>query len=145
MAATIEEIIVFLGKVPLFNGLDNNQLKRLAKGIRERDYEAGEVILEQGKQGVGLFIMVRGEAKVERQQVDGHTIELDRLHRTDIFGELSLLDDSSRTASIIAVDAVKCLALDKQLFLAEITSDAEMAVALLKTLAGRYRRLIQNM
>jgi CRP/FNR family transcriptional regulator/CRP/FNR family cyclic AMP-dependent transcriptional regulator len=89
--------------------------------------------------------MVLGEAKVVRTQIDGTVFELDRLHRTDFFGELSLLDESPRSASVITVTPTKCLALEKLLFLDEISSDPEMAVAMLKTLAQRYRRLIQNM
>lgn len=143
--SNIDEIVNFLRKVPLFHDLSDNHLRKLAKHLREREYAADEVILEQGKMGVGLFIMVNGEARVVREQVDGATFELDRLHRTDFFGELSLLDDAPRSATITAVTPTKCLALEKLLFLDEISSDPEMAIAMLKTLAGRYRRLIQNM
>ncbi|HEX2620981.1 MAG TPA: cyclic nucleotide-binding domain-containing protein [Phototrophicaceae bacterium] len=142
---SVDEIVAFLSKVPLFHDLKDAQLRKLAKHLREREYAADEVILEQGKHGVGLFVMVLGEAKVVRTQIDGTVFELDRLHRTDFFGELSLLDESPRSASVITVTPTKCLALEKLLFLDEISSDPEMAVAMLKTLAQRYRRLIQNM
>jgi CRP-like cAMP-binding protein len=145
MPATIEEVIAFLRKVPLFQGLEERHLRKFAKNFRERDYAAGEVILEQGKMGVGLFIVVDGEAKVVRSQVGGDVFELDRLHATDFFGELSLLDDAPRSATITAVQPTKCLALEKLVFLDELSRDPEMAVAMLRTLAGRYRRLVQNL
>jgi CRP-like cAMP-binding protein len=145
MPASLDEIVNFLHKVPLFQGLEERHLKRFAKNFREREYDAGEVILEQGKIGVGLFIVVEGEAKVVRSQVDGDVFELDVLKRTDFFGELSLLDDAPRAASVIAITPTKCLALEKLVFLDELSSDAEVGVAMLRTMAGRYRRLVQNL
>ncbi|MBC8100056.1 MAG: cyclic nucleotide-binding domain-containing protein [Armatimonadetes bacterium] len=145
MTTNLDNVMYFLHKVSLFQGLSDAHLRKLAKNARERDYNAGDIILEQGKLGVGLFIMMQGEAKVEREQVDGTLIELDRLRPTEVFGEISLLDDTPRVASVIAMNEVKCLVLDKPQFLQEISEDAEIAVALLKTLAGRYRRLVQNL
>lgn len=145
MSATVSDIAEFLTKVPLFHGLKENQLMKIARRCRERDYAADEVIIEQGKVGVGLFILVRGEAKVVRHQDDGTDVELDRLKRTDFFGELSLLDDAPRSATVIALEETKCLALSKLDFLEELTSDAEMGVAMLKTMSQRYRRLVAQM
>lgn len=80
------EVVRFLSKVPLFSGLAENQLRKLAKSLRERDYQANEVILEQGKLGVGLFVILSGEVKVVREQVDGDVFELDHLRVTDFLG-----------------------------------------------------------
>ncbi|QPC83226.1 cyclic nucleotide-binding domain-containing protein [Phototrophicus methaneseepsis] len=142
MAATIEDITEFLAKVPLFKELSDRHLRRIAKRIRERDYEADEVIVEQGQAGIGLYIMVRGEAIVKRQLLDGTEREVDRLHRTDFFGELSLLDEAPRTASVIAAENVKCLALLKLDFLEELDREPEMAIEMLKEMARRYRRMM---
>src|SRR5688572_20951158 len=132
MPATVADIAEFLAKVPLFHGLKENQLMKISRRCRERDYTANEVIIEQGKVGVGLFILVRGEAKVVRHQEDGSDVELDHLKRTDFFGELSLLDDAPRSATVIALEDTKCLALSKLDFLEELGSDAEMGIAMLK-------------
>jgi CRP/FNR family transcriptional regulator/CRP/FNR family cyclic AMP-dependent transcriptional regulator len=145
MAATVQDIAEFLAKVPLFQGLTQTQLDKLAKNFRERDYAPEEIIIEQGKVGVGLFILVRGEAKVVRHQPDGDNFELDRLHRTDFFGEMSLLDDAPRAASVIATEQTKCLALNKLDFIDTLHEDAEMAVAMLKAMAFRYRRLMASL
>lgn len=145
MAATVDDIAEFLLKVPLFQVLNPVQIKKLAKNFRERDYEANEIIIEQGKVGVGLFILVRGEAKVERHQADGDVFELDRLHRFDFFGELSLLDDAPRSATVTTTQTTKCLALNKLDFVDTLHGDAEMAVAMLKAMAIRYRRLMATL
>jgi CRP/FNR family transcriptional regulator, cyclic AMP receptor protein len=145
MVASVEDIAEFLTKVPLFHGLKENQLMKIARRCRERDYKVGETIIEQGKVGVGLFILVRGAAKVVREQTDGEQIELDHLKRTDFFGELSLLDDAPRSATVTALEDTKCLALSKLDFLDELANDAEMGIAMLKTMSQRYRRLVANL
>ncbi len=145
MSATVEDIAEFLTKVPLFHGLKESQLIKIARRCRERDYETDEIIIEQGKVGVGLFIVVRGEVRVVRKNSEGEDVELDRLKRTDFFGEMSLLDDAPRSATVIAMEPVKCLALAKLDLLDELTEDGEMGVVMLKTLAKRYRRLVQNL
>lgn len=146
MAATTQEVAQFLAKVPLFHGLNERQLIRIAKRFRERDYKQGDVIVEQNTIGVGLFIVARGEVKVERKDLEGNLFVLDRLGRTDFFGEMSLLEDSTRTASVIAEsDDVKCIALSKLDLMDELEQDAIMAVAMLKTMAARFRRTIARM
>jgi CRP/FNR family transcriptional regulator, cyclic AMP receptor protein len=145
MSATVEEIAQFLAKVPLFHTLPERKLTKLAKLIRERDYAPDEHIIEQNTIGVGLFILVRGEAKVVRKQIDGNSVELDRLHRFDFFGELSLLEDSARTASVIATEQTKCLALNKLDFMDTLKQDPEMALEMLKVLASRMRRMMTTL
>jgi CRP/FNR family transcriptional regulator, cyclic AMP receptor protein len=145
MAATVKEIAEFIGKVPLFRDLKAGQIEKIAKRMRERDYVGGDVIVEQGVMGIGLFIMVRGTARVIRSLGDGTNRELDTLERFDFFGELSLLDDHVRTASVVANDAVKCLVLAKLDFLDELDDEPEMAVPMLKELAQRFRRILTNL
>lgn len=145
MAASVADIAEFLAKVPLFKDLNNRQINRIAKRIRERDYEAGDMIVEQGQPGIGLYIMVRGEAKVVRKLLDGSERELDRLKRTDFFGELSLLDEAPRTASIIAEESVKCLILLNLDFIEELQAEPDIAIEMLKELARRYRRVMTRM
>lgn len=146
MATSVDEISRFLTKVPLFRSLKERQIRRLAERIRERDFKVGEVIVEQGNPGIGLYIIVNGEARVVRRMSDGTGVtELDRLSRTQFFGELSLLEDAPRSASVIADADMKCLVLNKLDFLDELEQEPEMAIQMLKELAHRFRRIIANM
>lgn len=145
MAATVEEIAEFLAKVPLFKPLKMSQLEKLAQRVRERDYVAGDVIVEQGVIGIGLFIVARGPVKVIRIHADGNQRELDTLDRFDFFGELSLLEDAVRTASVIADGDCKCLVLSKLDFLDELDDDPAMAVPMLKEIASRFRRILATL
>lgn len=145
MSVTIEEITEFLGKVPMFRELKPGQLKKLAQRARVRDYAEGEAIVEQDSEGIGLYIMARGTAEVTRIHADGETRKIDTLERYDFFGELSLLDDAPRSASVIATTEVKTVVLSKLDFLDELEDEAQMAIVVLKQLAHRFRRVITNL
>ncbi len=145
MSVTVDEIAEFLGKVPMFRGLKSGQLKKLAKRARVRDYVESDVIVAQGAEGLGLYIMARGTAVVKRIHMDGDTRTIDTLERFAFFGELSLLDDAPRSASVIAETDVKVVVLSKLDFLDELEDEPQMAIVVLKQLAHRFRRIVTNM
>lgn len=145
MAHTEAEIVQFLAKVPLFRGLKERQLKRIAGQMRERDYRAGEVIVEQAKMGIGLFIIGRGQAQVIRTHGDGTVVKLDELNVFDFFGELSLLDEEPRAASVVAVTDMICLVLSRLDMMDILKEEPDIAIEMLKTMANRFRRLLHQM
>lgn len=145
MAGESDKTTHFLTSVPLFHGLKDRQLKQLAKRMRERHYNKGDVIVEQGKMGVGLFIIVNGSADVVRARPDGTSFVVDKLGPTQFFGELSLLDEAPRTASVVAQEETTCLALTQLDFIDTLHEDAEMAVEMLKELAARFRRALAHL
>ncbi len=94
-----------LARVTLFSGLSGRQLRKLAQHVKEREFRPGVTIVEEGTMsGVGFFILADGEAAVS---VDG--VEVTRLGPGDHFGELALLSEDVRTASVTAVTRVRCL------------------------------------
>jgi CRP-like cAMP-binding protein len=96
-----------LAQVPLFNGLSRRQLRALARDVSERTIRPGTTIVRQGKRSaIGFFIIVEGEAAVE---VDG--VEVTRLGPGDHFGELALITERVRTATVKALGEVRCLVL----------------------------------
>lgn len=137
--ASIKEIVAFLEKVPLFQGLNNRQLERLAKRFVERDYPTGKVIVTQGQGGEGFFIIEAGHAEAVREKADGTRVVVNQFGSGDFFGELALLDDGLRTASVIATEETKCLVLTRWDFLGTLKEDADMAVDVLQELARRFR------
>lgn len=135
----------FLQTVPMFAGLQEKQLQRLAKRFTERSYAAGETIVTQGTLGIGLFIIESGKAEAIRQHPDGSKTTVNSFGKTEFFGELSLLDDAPRTASVIAVEATKCLVLTQLDFISALHEDADISITMLKELAKRFRRLMDTM
>jgi CRP-like cAMP-binding protein len=140
-----DEIAAFLADVPLFSTLPMRHLKKFAMRFHEATYEPGEMIVEQGKPGVGLHIVVSGSAHVVRTYDDDTQRHIDTLMPKHFFGELSLLDNEERSASVIAQEKTVCLGLRKYDFLDELREEPEIAIEMMRELARRFRRLVQNL
>jgi CRP-like cAMP-binding protein len=139
-----KEIISFLQKVPLFQSLNNRQFENLSKLIYEREFQADESIVKQGEGGVGLFIIVSGKAEAIRQRPDGSQVVVNTFGPTDFFGELALLDEGQRTASVKTVEPTTCLAIVRWDFQRLLAKDAEMSVLVLQELARRFRVMLET-
>ena len=133
-----------LGRVPLFAQLSERELDTLAQMARERRFAAGEAIVRQGEGGIGFYLLVEGRARVRRQTEDGTVRELDTVEVGDFFGELALLDEAPRVATVEAVEDCLCLVLPRWEFLAALRTNGELATKLLQALARRMRRLEQR-
>ncbi len=132
----------FLHKVPLFQSLNKKQLEQLASWLVKRDFKEGQTIVEQGKGGEGFFIIVSGKAEATRLRADGTKVVVNEFGPTDFFGELALLDDGLRTATVVAKEKVDCLVLVRWDFLAKLETNADMAVKILQELARRFRQAL---
>ena len=137
--ADVKKTVDFLNRVPLFRGLKKRQLERLAGKFVPREYAAGQAIVTQDKGGEGFFIIVSGKAEAIRERADGAKVVVNTFGPTDFFGELALLDDGLRTASVVATEATQCLALTRWDFRAVLKEDVDMAITILEELAKRFR------
>jgi CRP-like cAMP-binding protein len=134
--------IRFLARVPLFGGLKERQLERLSGRFVQRAYKTGQDIVTQGKGGAGLFILVSGAAEAVRVRADGSMAVVNTFGPTDFFGELALLDDEPRTASVVPTEATECLVLSQWEFFGALREDAEMGITILQEIAKRFRRAL---
>jgi len=132
----------FLAQVPLFRSLSRKQLQSVANAATRRHFGAGEVMVEQGKGGVGLFILVSGRAEAIRKRLDGIETVVNTFGPTDFFGELALLNDEPRTASVVATEDTECLVLVRWELLPKLQADGEMTTAILQELASRFQRAL---
>ena len=121
-------------QVPLFSGLGKKELQTLANSMKERIFDAGDTISKEGQSGVGFFIIEDGEASVT---VGGD--ELRTLGSGDYFGEVALIDDGARTATITAKTELKTYGITSWEFRPLIEQNAELAWKMLQTLAKRLR------
>jgi CRP-like cAMP-binding protein len=100
-------VIDELRAVRLFQGLSQRQLRQLARLVKEREFRAGTTVVEEGTMsGVCFFIVAEGEASVS---VEG--AEVARIGPGDYFGELALITEEARSASVTAVTRLRCLAI----------------------------------
>jgi CRP/FNR family cyclic AMP-dependent transcriptional regulator len=131
-----EEKIDMLGSMPLFQGVDVEDLGGIADRTVEVDYAAGGVIVREGEIGTGFFVIVSGSVRVVR---DGETVST--LGRGEFFGELSVLDRRPRIAQVVAAEPTTCLALASWDLEAVIAEQPRVALAMLRVLAERLRDL----
>lgn len=136
---SVNETIDFLSHVPLFQSLKRRQLESLAKVAHDNHFVENDPIVCQGETGVGLYILVSGKANVVHIQPDGKAPVVNVLGPTDFFGELALLSEGPRTASVVASEPTECLVISRWNFLALAKRDAEMAVVIMEELAQRFR------
>jgi CRP/FNR family cyclic AMP-dependent transcriptional regulator len=123
-----------LGRVPLFAGISDESMARLAEVAGEQDFPAGTFIVRQGQVGTGLYIIITGQARVIRGSED-----LAVLGPSDFFGELAVIDQQPRMASVQAETDTTCLALASWDLLALLERDPALSLNLIKALAERLR------
>jgi CRP-like cAMP-binding protein len=137
--------VSFIDKIPLFSGLNNRQKKQLSRRFITRTYKAGDSIVTQGKGGAGLFTIVSGHAEAVVESADGDKTVVNRFGPTDFFGEIALLDDGPRTASVVATEDTDCLILSRADFISSMKNDADIGVVISQELAKRFRRYMSHM
>ncbi len=128
MATVVDE----LKRVPLFNGLSQRQLKRLARDVRERRFGPGRAIVRQGQMsGVGFFVVAEGDASVT---VDGRVVA--RLGPGDHFGELALIAERVRLSTVTAETPVRCLVMASWDFRRFVKANPDVSWKLLQYLVN---------
>lgn len=133
-----DERVERLRSVPLFSGCSDRQLQFIATRVEDIDLPAGKVLTEQGKSGGEFFIVLSGEAEVRQ---DGALVNT--MRAGDHFGEIALLDNGPRTATVTARTPMRCLVLSPRQFQDVLHQDAEIAVTLLHSVTRRLRAAAQ--
>ena len=133
------EISEFLKKVSLFSNLSDRNLRRLSRACTARSFTAGDYVVRQGDEGLGLFIITSGKVKVVKKTNDGKDIEIATHVPGEFIGEFSVLDGAKRTANVIAVEDTECLVLVSWDFNSILKTHPEMALDILPVVVKRFR------
>ena len=121
-----------LGRAPLFAGLSRDELKDLAKLTEDLEVDAGKVLCREGEVASEFFVIVDGEVEVTK---DGGRIRT--LSDGDFFGEIALLEDIRRTATVTATTALRFFVLTRRSFWSLIERQPEVERKILRALARR--------
>lgn len=123
-----------LQRVPLFAGLSEDELRQIALLFKERHFSAGETVVKEGSDGATFFLIDSGEARVS---VGG--AERASLRAGDHFGEIALIDEGARSASITATTDLVCYGLTFWEFRPLVLGNAEIGWKLLQSLSKKLR------
>ena len=112
----LEQRVLALGQVELFNSLTAEEHRSLAACLRYAPFARGEAMTRQGAEAHWLYLMTAGEAEV-RVSTEGNLNErVAALHAGDVFGEMGMMTGELRSATVVAVTDVECYRLDKEAF-----------------------------
>lgn len=138
----------YLRQVGIFSDLSPESLKDLAVRMKGRQFAAGSVIVGQEDPGDAMYVVVEGRVKVVLYGDNGREIILSIFRADEIFGEMSLLDNQPRSASVIALEPTRVLLLERAAFARHLDTHPKTALAVLAELSQRLRqadRVIGNL
>lgn len=127
-----------LRQVPLFSTLSDEDLARIGDRVHEAAFEEGDSVFSMGETGDTLYLITEGSVRIlypGRSQ----ELELARLGPGDFFGEMALLNDEPRSATVIALTPIRVLVLGKAEFRELVADSGEVALRLLEALSYRMR------
>ena len=96
--ASVEEM---LSKIPVFDKLEPKELRQIASIVHRRQYVKGEFVFYQGDPGLGMYVVEKGKVGIVVVGEDGTQKEITEMINGDFFGEIALLDESARSASVV--------------------------------------------
>jgi CRP/FNR family transcriptional regulator, cyclic AMP receptor protein len=128
------DLVESLSQVPLFAGIDRGKLESLAGQMAQRSFAEGETATEEGRGGTAFWIIESGEASVA---VKGRIVRT--LGPGDYFGEISLIDEGVRSATVTAASDMRCRGMAPWEFRAFIDANPDAAWAVMKALVAHLR------
>ena len=128
-----------LRAVPLFASVPDEQLRTLATVVTRRSLARGATVMVAGDQTDSLYIILSGRLKVMMSDAEGKEVILSILGPGEFFGEMGLIDDSPRSASVVGIEPCELLAIAKRDFNKCLAENFEMAMAVMRGLVRRLR------
>jgi len=128
-----------LKSLPVFAGFSPEQLRALAAMVMRRGAARGSAVMREGDPADCLYVVVSGRVKVLMGEADGKETILSILGPGEFFGEMSLIDDHTRSATVIAVEPCELLAITRRDFRKCLVENSDLAMAVMRVLVRRLR------
>lgn len=135
----LKDEVQMLRRVPLFAGVEPTKLKLLAFTSDRVGYAAGEILFRQGDRGDAAYVILTGKADI-LVEAPGGQIKVAEVEDNSIVGEIAILCDVSRTATVKAATDLEALRISKEHFLKLLTDFPEMTIEIMRELASRLSR-----
>lgn len=140
LSSELGEAMEFIRNVPVFADIEVAELAKIVRvGIRKK-YKKGSIILLEEETGAALFVIVSGKVKIVRTDDEGREVILSILGENDFFGEMSILDGLSRSASVVAITKTELFMIHRRDFLKLMQDVPSVAISLLKEMTLRLRK-----
>lgn len=144
---TDEELVgrrkLLLTAVPIFTVLPDAALSQLAVNSREEVYSQGEDVIRQGERSHAMYLMEQGEVVVTAHHGEGSPLEIARLGKGSVFGEMALLTGETRSATVTAVAECRLLVVDKAALEPVLRQCPDVAERISNVLVER-QKVLQN-
>jgi CRP-like cAMP-binding protein len=141
---SVMDRILFLRRVRLFSDLPPSELKQVAAITNEQYYLDGEVIARQGEPGDEMYIIVSGEVRVTSHEGSRSAVELARRGPGEYVGEMAIISQEPRMASLIAHGDVRVLHIEQPQFEAILRERPETSLAVMRVLCARLKEVQQR-
>ena len=138
---SIGEKILLLKEIDIFSGLSAAELAAIAAVTKELDYPEDKTVIRQDEVGETVFLIIDGRVDVIKEQADGSSIVLDQIESGGAFGEMALIDDAPRSATIKTITPCRVLILHKQEFKETVMEFPGIALQICSVLSQRIRDL----
>ncbi len=136
---SLNEEVELLRKIPLFAKIEPSKLKLLAFTSERLTFAAGTPLFHQGDPGDAAYIIISGDADIIVNTPSG-PLTVAQLHSHDFVGEIAILCDVPRTATVQAATDLTTLRISKELFFRLVTEFPQMAIEIMRVLAQRLER-----
>jgi CRP-like cAMP-binding protein len=136
---SLMERVLFLRRAPLFAGLAPIDVKHIAALADERLFQDAELIARQGDPGDEMFIIVSGEVAVRERAAGQSEQEVTRRCAGDVVGEMAVISQEPRVASLIALGPVRLLSVDRKQFEGMLRERPEIGLAVMRVLIARLK------
>ena len=133
-----------LNNIPLFSGLTEAEVAEISRHVVLRNYPKHTVIINEGDHSDSLYVIQSGTVKIYLADEQGKEIVLNQQGAGEYFGELALLDDAARSASVMTLERSSFCVLSKDVFKEILAKNPNIAVSLIKDLTRRVRSLTDN-
>ena len=141
---SLNEEVELLRNIPLFAKIEPSKLKLLAFTSERLTFKAGDVLFRQGDMGDAAYILIEGQAEVAVDTAKG-PLKVARLGKNDLVGEIAILCDVPRTATVTAETELVALRVTKDLFFRLVTEFPQIAIEIMRELAHRLERTTSDL
>jgi CRP/FNR family cyclic AMP-dependent transcriptional regulator len=139
MAIQLKLNPMVLRQVPLFATFSNQQIETLLHYVQHRSYPRGVFVMQAGDETDSLYIILSGKVKVVINDDQGREVILGYMGAQEFFGEMGILDDQPRSASVFTLESCEMLRLSKEGFMTCVKEHSEVAMLVIRNLVKRLR------